>query len=285
MVLLNAAFAVIAVAALGGQVWEETGDKERLPLKVNRPGRLLLKDYWSEQRRSPSVEPLAGGASLRASSRRRGGAAPSQEEEEEEDPFQKAQLALAMKSRQQAGLGAPSFLSSRQAQRAELELQRREEADAEAEARREREGGAGATSMADEVVYLAKEKELASQLERLQGELKAVQRREKMNKVFGMMAKQTGVPRPPTAPTPNLAFMRRGISARGGVRLGEEQGGLATVPMDRGTQTVDTGGTSRAAGGGGGGGMAAAEFEAQVLELEVVLAFEDAGHNKEVLGS
>jgi hypothetical protein len=282
IVLLNACFALLAAAALGGQVWEETGDKERLPLKVNRPGRLLLKDYWSEQRRSPSVEPLAGGASLRADSRRRG--APPQAEDEEEDPFQKAQLALAMKSRQQAGLGAPSFLSSRQAQRAELELQRREEADAEAEARREREVGGGATSMADEVVYLAKEKELASQLERLQGELKAVQRREKMNKVFGMMARQTGVPRPPTAPTPNLAFMRRGISARGGVQLGEEQGGLGTVPMDRGTQTVDTGGTSRA-GGGGGGKMAAAEFEAQVLELEMVLAFEDAGHNKEVLGS
>ena len=64
------------------------------------------------------------------------------------------------------------------------------------------------------------------------------------------------------------------------VAIAEMGGGLATELMDRGVQTLDTG-----AGNSNQAGMAAAAFEAAIVELEVTLLPDDAAQAKQITGS
>lgn len=245
--LINLAYIVLCIAVIFGQVWEETGDPTRVPLKRNAPGNWLLSPAWYHGSFGTSAKVAV-----------------------QQDDYQASMLQRAMQLREtneaKAKIArASAKLTIGRAMGDALETTREDAASGE---KRPTPVAEKQMSQSEEMVYLAKEKELHTQIEQMRLQLEKVQRREKLTNSVNLLARGTGKSGgnvPVKKPT-SLTALRRTMDAHGGIQLGE--GAFADVgqAVEVGVQTIDTGIT-----GGEEGPGAAALFEAQTCELEATL--------------
>ena len=252
--IINLAFVLLCIAVLLGQIWEETGDPTRIPPKVNKPGKWLMSPAW--------YQGFGTGAKVAV----------------EQDDYQVSMLRRAMALREEnetkakiARATAKVTIGRNLGQAIEDNRGRSPEDEQQAGSKPLADAGRQ-MSQSEEIVYLAKEKELHAQIEQMRADLEKVQRREKLSNSVNLLARGTGsgggggkAPAKKQQPT-SLTALRRTMDAHGGIQLGEGAFEDVGQPVEVGVQTIDTGITGSEEGPG-----AAAMFEAQTCELEATL--------------
>ena len=173
--IVNLAFVFVCLAVLVGEVWEETGHPDRVPPKKNRPGELLMAPFWVNLATSTKVVPV------------------------EQDDYQVSMLKRAIKLREENDNKAKlarAAATVHEGNKLGAALDERRKAPHE----ESRDTSAKQLSQSEEIMYIAKEKDLNAEMEKLRSELDKVRKREKLSGAVHLLGKGAAKPQTPSTP-------------------------------------------------------------------------------------